>query len=77
MCNKDNVTSIADEKIRRERQHFLDEAFLKALPIALTVQNWTKGGGAGEAVMIRSQADRIKLAWDIAEEAYNTRMMVK
>ena len=71
------VTEIADEKVRRERQHFLDEAFLRALPVALTVANWTRANGTGSAVIITSQADRIKLAWEIAQEAYNTRLTVK
>ena len=71
------ITSIEDEKIRRERQHFLDEVFFRALPIALTVANWTRGEGTGSAVVITKQSDRIKLAWEIAQEAYNTRLTVK
>jgi len=69
--------AIADEKIRCERQHFIDEAFLRALPIALTVTNWTRGGGTGTVVTITTQTDRIKLAWEIAQEAYTTRLTVK
>lgn len=71
------IADISDEKIRRERQHFLDEAFLRALPVALTVTNWTRANGTGSVVTISSQADRIKLAWEIAHDAYNTRLTVK
>ena len=71
------VPTIADEKIRQERQHFLDEAFLRALPMVLTVSNWTRATPTGSAVVITTQADRIKLGWEIAQEAYNTRPTVK
>jgi len=71
------VLTVAEEKVRCERQHFIDEAFLKALPITLTLTNWTRGGGAGTVVTINTQADRIKLAWEIAQEAYTTRLTVK
>ncbi len=71
------VDPIMDEKLRVERQHFVDEAFLKALPIALTVRDWTKKTEQGSAVVIATQKDRIKLAWDLAQEAYATRLTVK
>ena len=64
------VTDFAAEKLRMERQSFVDEAFLRALPIALTVRDWTKKGEQGPAVVINSQSDRIKLAWEIAQESY-------
>ena len=67
----------AREILRSERQHFLDEAFLRALPIALTVRDWTRKGEQGTAQVISSQADRIKLAWDIAQESYVARVTVK
>ena len=71
------VQKYAAEALRAERQHFIDETFLRALPIALTVQNWTKKGEQGSAIQIQSQTDRIALAWQIAQEAYTTRPLVK
>lgn len=68
---------VQDEKIRAERQHFVDETFLRALPIALTVQNWTRKSEQGQAAVISSQKDRIALAWEIAQEAYANRPTVK
>jgi len=71
------VQKFAAEAIRAERQKFVDEAFLKALPIALTVRDWTRKGEQGSAVTITTQTDRIKLAWEIAQECYATRLTVK
>jgi len=67
----------AAEALRSANQHFVDEAFLKALPIALTVRDWTKKGEQGSAVVITTQTDRIKLAWQIAQECYTNRLTVK
>ena len=71
------VTDFAAEKLRMERQNFVDEAFLRALPIALTVRDWTKKGEQGTAQVITSQTDRITLAWQIAQECYTRRLTVK
>ena len=71
------IDPIADEKLRVERQHFVDEAFLKALPIALTVRDWTKKTEQGSTVVIATQKDRIALAWEIAQECYTNRLTVK
>ena len=71
------IEDIAAEKLRGERQHFLDEAVLRALPIALTVRDWTKKSDQGSAVQIQSQSDRIILAWEIAQECYTRRLTVK
>ena len=45
------------ENRRRERQAFLDRAFLAILPAALNAQGWTFGNKP-----ISSTADRVKLA---------------
>ena len=71
------VQKFAAEALRAEQQKFVDEAFLRALPIALTVRDWTKKGETGTANVIQSQTDRIKLAWDIAQESFTTRRTVK
>jgi len=71
------VQKFAAEALRSANQHFVDEAFLKALPIALTVRDWTKKGEQGSAVVITTQTDRIKLAWEIAQECYTNRLTVK
>lgn len=52
------------ERQRRERQAFLDRAFLAILPAAMNAQGWTSGGKP-----ITSTEDRIKLAASWAREA--------
>lgn len=56
------------EHARRERQAFLDKAFLAALPFAMTQTTWKFGDEP-----INSSEDRIALAWRIAKRAMNSR----
>lgn len=56
------------ERARRERQAFLDRAFIAALPSAMNAEGWKFGD-----VPITSTADRIKLAASWAREALRQR----
>jgi hypothetical protein len=55
---------ISLERARREKQAFLDRAFLAILPAAMNADNWTSGGKP-----IVSTVDRVKLAASWAREA--------
>ncbi|HLP99165.1 MAG TPA: hypothetical protein VK149_12055 [Sideroxyarcus sp.] len=59
------------ESRRRERQAFLDRAFLSILPAAMNAQGWTFGD-----TPISSTQDRVKLARRWAEEALKQRPFV-
>ncbi len=59
------------ETIRRERQAFLDKAFLALLPTAMTQDNWKFGGKPASTV-----EDRVKLASYWAKEALHKRPLV-
>jgi hypothetical protein len=56
------------EHLRRERQAFLDKAFLATLPMALEQSTWTRGDKP-----IKKLKDRVQLAWEIAEAALLSR----
>lgn len=59
---------INDEKRIREEKHFRDRAFLAALPACIQAQGWTRGDKT-----ITKLEDRVRLAWDAAEEAAKQR----
>lgn len=48
----------------RERQAFLDKAFLAALPYCLDAQGWMRG---------KSIEDRVRFAWRVASAALKER----
>jgi hypothetical protein len=56
--------SIRYEQQRKERQAFLDKAFLALLPAAMAAQGWTIAGRP-----VRTGSDRVGLAKIWAEEA--------
>lgn len=61
----------ADDQRRnehQERQAFLDRAFLAALPACIVAQDWKFGEKP-----IRSQEDRVRLAWTFAAESLKQR----
>ncbi len=51
-------------QLQHERQAFRERAFLAALPFAMAAQGWLRGDEP-----IRSVADRVRLAVEIADEA--------
>lgn len=53
------------ESMRRERQAFLDRAFIALLPVAMTAQGWKFGDQP-----VNSSKDRIRLAKEWAREAW-------
>lgn len=57
---------------QRERQAFLDRTFLAALPFAMTQSTWGIGKG-NETRPINTIAERVDLAWDVAQEALKQR----
>ena len=59
------------ETIRRERQAFLDKAFLALLPTAMTQNNWQFGDKS-----ISTVEDRVKLTSYWAKEALHKRPLV-
>lgn len=58
---------LSADDIRRQRQAFLDKAFLAALPVAIN-GNWTRG-----EAKITTTKDCVSLAWEIAEDALKAR----
>ena len=60
---------ISAEVARRERQAFLDKAFLAALPACIEAQGWKTGDGKP----ITTRDDRIRLARGFAIEALRQR----
>lgn len=52
----------------RERQAFRDRAFLAALPAAIQAQGWSRGGKP-----ITNVEARVRLAWELADEALKQR----
>jgi hypothetical protein len=56
------------ERLRHERQAFLDKAFLAALPVCINVSGWKFGEKP-----ITNVGDRTKLAWEFATEALRQR----
>lgn len=58
------------ERRQRERQAFLDRAFLAILPAAMNAQGWSFGDKP-----ITSMEDRVKLAASWAESALKKRPM--
>ncbi len=59
------------ENVRRERQAFLDKAFLALLPTAMTQDTWTIGGKPANTL-----EDRVRLAASWAKEALLKRPIV-
>jgi len=68
------VVDLANHKTRRERQEFLDKAFLVALELALKQDHWTRGEEK-DAKRITSLTDRVDLAIEITEDAYKKRLL--
>lgn len=59
------------ENVRRERQAFLDKAFLALLPTAMTQNSWKFGDK-----IVSTVEDRVKLASYWAKEALHKRPLV-
>lgn len=57
-----------DEQRYRERQAFLDKAFLAALPALINGQTWKAGDKEYSSV-----AGRVEMAWKFAREALKQR----
>lgn len=58
--------AVSRENQMRKKHAFWQRAFLAALPVAMTQDNWKRGDKP-----IVSVADRTKLATEIADEALN------
>lgn len=56
------------DQVQKEKQAFLDKAFLAALPVCMVLENWTFGN-----VLIKNKEDRVRLAWNFAQEALKQR----
>jgi len=56
------------ERLAKEQQAFLDKAFLAAVPFAMQQSNWKHGEKP-----INTIAERVDLAWDVAEAALKRR----
>lgn len=68
-AGRKKAKTIRDEAHRRrERQAFLDRAFLVALPFAMQQENWKIGEKKIETV-----EQRVDLAWRIAVKAVEAR----
>jgi len=63
---KRKAREISRENQMRKKSAFWQRAFLAALPVAMTRDNWTRGDKP-----ITTVADRTKLATEIADEALN------
>lgn len=57
------------EHAQKERQAFLDKAFLSALPVCISGQGWINSKGQ----KITNLIDRTTLAWNFAQEALKQR----
>jgi hypothetical protein len=55
---------ISYDRLQKSRIAFRDRAFLAALPFAFQQDSWTQNGKP-----IKSVAERVALAWTIANEA--------
>jgi hypothetical protein len=55
---------ITTERLRAERATFRRRAFLAALPACVKAQGWQRGG-----TPITTMNDRVRLAWEFADEA--------
>lgn len=55
---------ISLDRARREKQAFLDRAFLAVLPAAMTADNWQSGGKP-----VLTTVERVRLARGWAKEA--------
>jgi len=60
------------ERAQAERQAFLDRAFLAALPACIEAHGWTRGGKP-----ITGLDQRVRLAWDAAEQALKQRRIAE
>lgn len=56
------------DHVHKEKQAFLDKAFLAALPACMEIQGWSIND-----VPVKSKEDRVKLAWRFAQEALKQR----
>lgn len=56
------------DQVRKERQAFLDKAFLAALPFAMEQTKWTIGDKP-----ISTSEERVELAWRVAARALKQR----
>jgi len=59
---------VSYDRLQKSRTAFRDRAFLAILPFAFQQDSWTQNGKP-----IKSVAERVNLAWTIANEAVKTK----